>query len=82
MINKCLFLDRDGVINEPIIMNNRPFAPLKLKEFKIYNNISNTLKYLKSINYLLIIITNQSELSKGNLDQVTLKICIERFANY
>ncbi len=73
MKNKCLFLDRDGVINIPHVKKNKPFAPTSIYKFKLYKNIAKTLKYIKNKNYLIIIITNQPELSRGNLNLDTLK---------
>ena len=37
LLKKAIFFDRDGVLNEPIIVNGRAFAPKKLKDFKIYS---------------------------------------------
>ena len=44
MKNKAIFLDRDGVINRPIVRNKRPFAPMKFEDFYIYKNSMKTLK--------------------------------------
>ena len=40
MINltKAIFLDRDGVINESIVRDGKPYAPLSLAELKIKCN--------------------------------------------
>ena len=73
MKNKCLFLDRDGVINIPLIKKNKPIAPTSIEQFKLYKNLYKTLKYIKNMNYFIIVITNQPELSRGNLSLNTLK---------
>ena len=72
MKNKCLFLDRDGIINVPLVKKNKPFAPTEISQFRLYKNLNKTLNYIKKLNYLIIIITNQPELSKGNLNKKTL----------
>ena len=43
----AIFLDRDGVINKPIILGKKPFAPIQFENFYFYKNVSNTLKLLK-----------------------------------
>ena len=73
MNNKAIFLDRDGVINIPIVINNKPYAPTKFKDFKLFDNLRKTLSYLKLMNYLLIIITNQPEISRNNISQKTMQ---------
>ena len=50
---KAAFLDRDGVINEDYGYVH------KWKDFKFCNGALEGLKLLKSLDYLLIIITNK-----------------------
>jgi D-glycero-D-manno-heptose 1,7-bisphosphate phosphatase len=60
MMNKAVFLDRDGVIN-------RDFLPYQYKEehFFINDGVWETLKEIKARDYLMIIITNQGGIAKG-----------------
>lgn len=60
MKKKCVFLDRDGVIN----VDNVNYT-YKVEEFKIIDGVIPALKLLKEAGYLLIIITNQSGIAKG-----------------
>ena len=53
---KIAFLDRDGVINSSKI-NNGYIG--KIKDFKWINGSKKAIKYLKSKNYKVVIITNQ-----------------------
>ena len=56
---KAAFLDRDGVINEDIgYLNN-------IKDFKWIEGAIDALKILKENNFLIIIISNQSGVSRG-----------------
>ncbi len=56
---KAAFLDRDGVINEDIgYLNN-------IKDFKWIEGAIEALKILKENNFLIIIISNQSGVSRG-----------------
>lgn len=59
-MNKCIFLDRDGVINKDYV--DYVYSADKLE---ILPGVSETLKIFKEAGYLLIVITNQSGISKG-----------------
>ena len=60
MKNKCVFLDRDGVIN----VDNVDYT-YKVEEFRIIEGVIPALKMLMEAGYLLIVITNQSGIAKG-----------------
>ena len=61
---RAIFLDRDGVLNKPIIFKRKSFAPRKFKDFVIYPNVAKYCKLLKK-NFLLIVVTNQPAVAKG-----------------
>lgn len=59
MKKKALFLDRDGVINE-----ERNYVH-RIEEFEFMDGIFDLLAYAQSLNYLLIVITNQAGIARG-----------------
>lgn len=59
-MRKCIFLDRDGVLNEEV--GDYVF---KKEDFKIMPGVPEALARLKAAGYLLIVITNQSGIAKG-----------------
>ena len=63
-MKKAVFLDRDGTINH-LILNNKSQSPRTLNDLKLIKNITTVSKYLKKKNYLLIMITNQPDVSRG-----------------
>lgn len=65
---KAIFLDRDGVINIPLIREGKSFAPRTVRDFKFYPDMSAILKNLKSLDFLLIIVTNQPDIGNGLVD--------------
>ncbi|MFM7020294.1 MAG: HAD-IIIA family hydrolase, partial [Aquirufa sp.] len=60
MKNKCIFLDRDGVLNV-----DRVDYVYRMEEFIIPPGVGEALRSLKDAGYLLIVITNQSGIAKG-----------------
>jgi D-glycero-D-manno-heptose 1,7-bisphosphate phosphatase len=72
-VTKCVFLDRDGVLNEEL-----GYQVTKPKEFKVKEGIAEPLKQLKEAGYLLIVITNQSGIAKGSYTEDFVLECHER----
>ncbi len=66
-MNKAVFLDRDGVINEEVNYLS------KVKEFKFIKNVIEALKLLSKTGFKIIIITNQSGINRGYFTVEDLK---------
>lgn len=58
--NKCVFLDRDGVINK-----DRVDYVYKEEDLHILDGVKKALETLKKNGYMLVVITNQSGIDKG-----------------
>lgn len=71
-MNKCIFLDRDGVLNQE--MGDYVF---KKEDFKIVDGVPEALQKLKAAGYLLIVITNQSGIAKGLYSRNDVMDCHE-----
>ena len=56
---KTIFLDRDGIINKEINYLH------KIDEFEFIDGIFDACLYFQSLSYKIIIITNQSGISRG-----------------
>lgn len=69
-MNKCIFLDRDGVINKDYV--DYAYA---LPKFEILPGVVEALKEFKNHGFLLIIITNQSGIVKGIYDHQDVYNC-------
>lgn len=64
-MRRAVFLDRDGVLNESIVRNGRPYAPTSLAEFRILPGTREALERLRSAGFLLIVATNQPDVGRG-----------------
>jgi D-glycero-D-manno-heptose 1,7-bisphosphate phosphatase len=74
---KAVFIDRDGVINLPNIINGKSYPPSDVSELEIYPDVLVSSTNLKSLGYLLIVVTNQPDVSRGK----TSKKSVEQINN-
>ena len=65
----AVFLDRDGVLNEAIIRNGKPYPPRDLNELVITYAARPALEELKREGFLLIVVTNQPDLARGKANR-------------
>lgn len=70
---KAIFLDRDGVLNQAVVKNGKPFPPPSLDELFIPGDVFSSLTALKAMGFLLIGATNQPDVARG----VTLRSTVE-----
>ena len=62
-MNKAIFIDRDGVINQSKLIDGKPHAPLNFDNFIILKNVHEALIRIQKKGYKTIVITNQPNLS-------------------
>jgi D-glycero-D-manno-heptose 1,7-bisphosphate phosphatase len=73
-MTKCVFLDRDGVLNE-----DNPNYTYQVDNFKILPGVISALQELKSAGYLLVVVTNQSGIAQGLYTQKEMESCHQYF---
>jgi D-glycero-D-manno-heptose 1,7-bisphosphate phosphatase len=66
---KAVFLDRDGVLNEAIVRDGKPYAPETLDELVITPGAGGALAALRRHGYRLIVVTNQPDIARGKVSQ-------------
>lgn len=69
-MNKCVFLDRDGVINE-----ERGTYTFKLEDFRIIEGTREGLRLLHEAGFLLIVVTNQAGITRGLFTEKDMHLC-------
>lgn len=69
-MHKCVFLDRDGVINKDYV----DYA-YSLDRFIILPGVVEAISKLKEAGYLLVVVTNQSGIAKGIYTREQMKEC-------
>lgn len=71
-MNKCIFLDRDGVLNR-----ERGTYTYTIADFEIPQGVVEALKQFKEAGYLLVVVTNQGGIAKGLYTSADVKACHE-----
>ena len=78
MIRPAVFLDRDGVLNPSPLRRGRPRAPLTLGEFRLFPWAAGAVDVLHGAGFCCLVVTNQPDVSTGELDVATLAAMHER----
>jgi D-glycero-D-manno-heptose 1,7-bisphosphate phosphatase len=61
----AVFLDRDGVLNRPLIRNGQPHPPSRVEDFELYDDVADGCARLKAAGFLLVVMTNQPDVGRG-----------------
>jgi len=56
---RAVFLDRDGVLNEAVVRDGKPYPPPSVADLKIIPDAASALARLKVRGLPLIVVTNQ-----------------------
>ena len=62
---KAVFLDRDGVLNEALVRDGKPFAPRTIAEVVVPPDVPSALSRLRQNGFHLIMVTNQPDIARG-----------------
>ena len=73
MPRRAVFLDRDGVLTIPIFRDGRSYAARTLEEFRLYPDVKDAVRRLKKEDFLVIVATNQPDVTTGKLAPRTLE---------
>jgi D-glycero-D-manno-heptose 1,7-bisphosphate phosphatase len=69
---KALFFDRDGILNEAVVINNKPYPPSSKKLVIIPQSIRDLTEFFIN-DYLLIGITNQPDVARGTQNKLVVE---------
>jgi len=62
---RVVFLDRDGVINRPVVREGKPYPPATVAEFELLPGVEEACARLKAAGWLLVVATNQPDVGRG-----------------
>lgn len=65
MSRNAVFLDRDGVLNQAIVRDGKPYPPPTLAEFQLISGVQQAIQHLHAEGWVLIVVTNQPDVARG-----------------
>ena len=71
-MNPAVFFDRDGVLNELVNRDGGQFSPQEFAQFIIVDGAKIVINKLKELGFLIIIISNQPDISRKSLKKTDL----------
>ncbi len=80
-MKQAVFLDRDGVINEAVIKNGKPYPPQSLAELTVKPETYTALQALHAAGFLLIGVTNQPDVARGTSTQADVELFHQTLMN-
>ena len=64
-MRRAVFLDRDGVLNQPVVREGKPYPPQSVLELRILPGVPESLAALRDAGFLLVVTTNQPDVATG-----------------
>src|SRR5271155_3672097 len=64
-LRPAIFLDRDGVLNRAVVRDGKPSPPPGVEELELLPEVASSLQDLKAHGFVLLVITNQPDVSRG-----------------
>lgn len=77
---RAVFLDRDGVLVETLVRENRAYAVATLDDFRLVDNAAAEVERLRTAGLAPIVVTNQPDVARGLVAPETLAAMHERLA--
>ena len=76
----AVFLDRDGVLVETFVRDNRAYAATTLEDFQLLGNAAAEVRRLRDAGLAPIVVTNQPDVGRGVIAPEMLAAMHERLA--
>jgi len=81
VVNKAVFLDRDGVINQVTVWGGKPYAPRKAEDFVILPGAEDAIMRIRAFGYLVLVVTNQPDINNKQVDPAEVNAMHNRLAH-
>ena len=72
-MTRAVFLDRDGVLNKPVVRDGKPYPPANLDDFQLLPGVGEACSLLKKAGFLLVVVTNQPDVGRGTQSQAVVE---------
>jgi D-glycero-D-manno-heptose 1,7-bisphosphate phosphatase len=64
-VRPAVFLDRDGVLNEALVRDHRPYSPASPDEVVIVPGVAEACARLRQAGFVLVVVSNQPDVARG-----------------
>lgn len=68
----AVFLDRDGVLNQSLIREGKPYSPRKVEDLIILDGVKEAISLLHKKGFVTVVVTNQPDVALGHLSSEML----------
>jgi transaldolase len=69
---RAVFIDRDGVLNDSVVIDGLPHPPRDVSDLRISNGAVEACRQLRRAGLLLVGVSNQPDIARGTLSQHAL----------
>jgi D-glycero-D-manno-heptose 1,7-bisphosphate phosphatase len=73
MTRAGVFVDRDGVLNEPRLENGKPLPPRGVDELRILPGVQTALERLRAAGFPVVVVTNQPDIARRTVTIETVE---------
>ena len=63
--HRAVFLDRDGVINRPVVRDGKPYPPARVEDLDILPGVPEAVARLHDAGFRVVVVTNQPDIARG-----------------
>jgi D-glycero-D-manno-heptose 1,7-bisphosphate phosphatase len=72
-MRRAVFLDRDGVLNQSVIIDGKPHPPSSPSEIIILDGVVEAIRILEKNGFVPVVVTNQPDVARGLTSQKQVK---------
>ena len=73
MPRRAVFLDRDGVVNEAVVREGKPYPPQSPQQLRLVEGAREALALLHERGLLLVVVTNQPDVARGDASRQSVE---------
>jgi D-glycero-D-manno-heptose 1,7-bisphosphate phosphatase len=66
---RAVFFDRDGVLNEAVVRDRKPYPPTTVDEVRFIDGAAESVALLREAGFVTLCVTNQPDVARGTLDK-------------
>ena len=64
-LRRAVFLDRDGVLDEAVVRDGKPYPPRSVDELVVVPGMASACERARREGYVLVVVTNQPDVARG-----------------